>query len=120
MISNHEFNLVLLKTGETLKSKAEELIDLGFKVATMDEVEDWMVSNKGAKTVSPITIADPMAKPNVHEVWPGLTLVQVRAYAIDRGVHYPKGWIDLDVPMWPKEAGGQLAILTIVSYQDVP
>jgi hypothetical protein len=112
MKSNIQFELVLLKTGETLKTKTKELIDSGVGIASIGDIKVWVENNPDIQDTSPIVIADPTAEPKIQAQG---TIILVPAYGIGRkGKCCPDGWIDFDVPMWPKEAGGQLAILTAV------
>ncbi len=112
-MNTKKFELVLLKEGETLWKKAGELIRAGRVVASMGEIEAWVKENPTVEDIYPIVIADPTAEPRIEAEG---SIIQVPAYAIvGKGRHFPRGFIDLHVPMWPVVAGGQLAILTSTS-----
>jgi len=110
-MNTKDLELVLLATGESLKIKSDELLATGAIIAQMWAIEAWVKDNPKVQDISPIVIADPTAQARTYLHG---AIVQVPAYAItEPGKHFPGGWIDLNVPMWPKERGGQLAVLVI-------
>lgn len=113
-LHNFKLKLFLLDSGETLEAKAVELATRGIGIANMGQIALWIEKNPETKDIGPIVIADPLSKLRRFNLNPAI--IQVPAHAFDeRKRFFPDGWIDLAVPMAPKEAGGQLAILGIVS-----
>lgn len=91
--------LMPLDKGESLKSKRDRLLSLGFKIATIKEIQDWVASKPKEIAGMDIAIADPVTTPREYVFSDTFTIVQVPGYAILRGIHHRDGWIDLGVPV---------------------
>jgi hypothetical protein len=106
--------LHLLVAGETLEKKTRDLLSRHARIANASEIKLWLEENPHVKNLHPIVIADPLAEPRCYDLSSPIVHVPAHSF-IDKGAFRPDGWVDLLVPMHPKEAGGQLAILELLS-----
>jgi hypothetical protein len=92
--------LIRLNIGEDLRTKAMELIGMGFSIAGLDLISIWIRNNPEIMLAGEHVIADPRT---TIKGLPGSGIFQVPAHAIHMGRIFENGAIDIGVPVAKNE-----------------